>query len=241
MALRRKTVKSRPLRRTARRRRAVRPPRRMKLYRSRTTYNTGRSVIGNRFKTKLVWSKDLNLGNTGSILWQNYFIGDMFSPDGTSHQPMGFDQLCGPLYRNYTVTGCKMIIEGRFRSADTTTDQAIGTLIVGAQGSDISPPNLPTTVATANESRQYVTVTYTDLQKVRFKKYFKNANVFGIDYKTLLTEMNYSGSVSGSPLVYPIVNVGICGKAHTSNINFQHSITLVFYCQFYNPVPLGPS
>ena len=86
----------------------------------------------------------------------------LFDPDitGFGHQPMGFDQLCPTLYQSYVVTGCKMILEGRFMSNNLDTNPVTGNIIIGG----VTPllTALPGDIGVANEARQYITITRGD-------------------------------------------------------------------------------
>jgi len=205
-------------------------------------YNTGRSVIANRYITKLIYSDTFNLSNAvGAVVWQQFRINDLYDPDftGTGHQPMGFDQLCPTLYSRFVVTGCKVVIEGRFRSTNLDTAPVTGNFFLGAQPVVTSTP--PSGMSAINESRQYISVTRTDQERIRIVKYYDNARVNGIPRRVLLAEENYSGSSSASPQKSNILNVGFTPTDSGSVVNCQFTVTLVYYVQFYSPVPLVQS
>jgi hypothetical protein len=205
-------------------------------------YNAGRSVIANRYLTKLVYSDSFNLSNAvGSTAWQQFRINDLFDPDftGGGHQPMGFDQFCPTLFSRFVVTGCKVVVEGRFRSSNLDTAPVTGNFFMGAH--PVVTSNPPSGMSAVNESRQYISVTRTDQERIRIVKYYDNAKVNGISRRVLLSEENYSGNSSSSPQKSTILNVGFTPTDITTTVNCQFSVTLVYYVQFYSPVPLAQS
>ena len=106
---------------------------------------------------------------------------------GTGHQPRGFDQVCPVLYASYNVTGCKVLIEGRFESANLDTAPVTGQLYVGAQPSGTVV--LPGSWSEALETKEFDVITRTDQQWVRFSKYYDIAKVVGVLVLRLLMRL----------------------------------------------------
>lgn len=232
------------MRRIARPTRAVavyNPPNRM--YRGSTmTVNKSRSVIANRYKTKMVYSDAYDIQTSaGAIAWTQFRINGLYDPDitYTGHQPMGFDQLCPTLYGRYVVTGCKVKIEGRFRTGNLDTNPVTGNLIVGAQ--PVANVLLPANLSASNESRQFYTITRTDQDSVIFTKYFDIAKEHGVSKQVVLNEENFSGTSVADPQKTLVLSVGHVNTNQTVVCNFNYTITLVFYVQFYSPVALVQS
>lgn len=221
-------------RRTVRRARISRP--------TRMLVNHSRSIIANRYKTKLVYSEAYNTNTSaGLITWQQYRANSLFDPDltGVGHQPMGFDQICPALYSTYVVTGVNVIIEGRFTSSNLDTAPVTGNLFLGCQ------PNpsvvVPTSVANANEQRTYITLVRSDQDTFKIKKYYDIGKVVGVGRRRILTSENYTGSSAANPAAGATISFGFCHQDPSIVISCRYSITLVYYVEFYGPSTMTSS
>jgi len=206
----------------------------------RVMRNPARSLIADRYSTKMVYSDTYNPSNSAStITWTRFRLGSIFDPDYEvgGHQAMGFDQL-SVLYGRFIVTGCKVSIEGRFRSSNLDTTPICANLLVGA--APLANMVLPGTISAANESRQYWTRTYTDQDAVRFTKYFSLAKVNGCTRSQYMNEENYSGTSTADPQKNTLLNLGFVPTG-TEVTNFQHTVTLVYYVTWYSPNYVAPS
>lgn len=206
----------------------------------RVMRNPGRSLIADRYQTKMVYSDAYNPSNVANtITWTQFRLGGLFDPDYLvgGHQPMGFDQLT-MMYNRYIVTGCKVVIEGRFRSSNTDTVPICANLIIGA--SPLASMVLPPNIWTANESRQYWTRTYSDQDAVRFTKYFSLPKINGCTRSQYMNEENYSGTASSDPQKNTLLNIGFVPTGSEVS-NFQHTVTLIYYVTWYSPTYVSPS
>ncbi|AXH76586.1 MAG: capsid protein [Circoviridae sp.] len=206
----------------------------------RVMRNPGRSLIADRYSTKMVYSDTYNPSNVANtITWTQFRLGGIFDPDYLigGHQPMGFDQLA-VIYGRYIVTGCKVIIEGRFRSSNMDTNPICANLLIGA--APLANMVLPTTLSIANESRQYWTRTYSDQEAVRFSKYFNLAKINGCTKQQYMIEENYTGANNADPQKNTLLNIGFVPTG-SEVTNFQHTVTLVYYVTWYSPNYVPPS
>lgn len=231
----------RPRRRVNRRRRyAKRSTRALGVPRRTMMVNPSRSLVPNRYRTKLVYSQVYNTSTNGvGILWNQWAMNGLYDPDLTStgHQPMGFDQLCPTLYSTYAVRGCKVVLEGRFRTGNPS-NEFVGNIIIGGTATGVS---LPSSIDTANESRQYFTFTRDDSKHFRVSKYFDVAKVVGVPRNKIITEVTYAGTNSNNPAATHLVNIGFIGMVPSFVVNIQYTITLVYYVDFYAPTILTSS
>lgn len=208
-----------------------------------TLVNPSRSLLPNRFHTKLVYSDFFTQTTPGSglIAWKQFAMNGLFDPDitGFGHQPMGFDQLCPTLYQSYVVTGCKMILEGRFMSNNLDTNPVTGNIIIGG----VTPllTALPGDIGMANEARQYITITRGDQTPFRVTKYFSVGKTAGISLSRVKSEVNYTGSNTFNPPYTALINVGFVNMESSVAIKISYSVTLVYYVQFFGPTTLGQS
>lgn len=241
MPYKRRTYARKPYKRRAYRRRTYK--RRFNRRRKDVVVSPSRSLLPNRFATKLVYSDFFTQTTPGSglILWKQWAMNGLYDPDitGIGHQPMGFDQFCPTLYQSYIVTGCKMILEGRFMTNNLDTNPVTGNVIIGAT----TPLGvaLPVDMARANEARQYVTITRGDQTPFRIKKYFSVSKTAGIPLSRVKSEANYTGSDVMNPPYTPFINVGFVNMDSSVAIKISWSITLVYYAQFFGPTTLGQS
>lgn len=239
MVYHRKTTR-RP-RRTARR--TVRRARRMPLKRSRTNMmvSTGRSIIANRYKTKLIYSDFYDTATNGiGILYHQFNANSLYDPDFTftGHQPRGFDQLM-TLYQSYTVTGVKIIVEGRLTSANLDTNPITGNIILGCL-----QPNggvLPVDMTDASENRQYATYVRGDQTSFKLSKYFSIAKIVGVPSSRVITNDQYTGTVSSSPSYTPLINLGFVEMNSSVVMRCKYNVTLIYYVQLSSPVQMNRS
>jgi len=233
--------RNRRTRRNLRNRRSVRRPYRKSM--GTMMRYSGRNVVANRFRTKLVYADFFTSATAGggAILWRQFALNGLFDPDitGSGHQPRGFDQFCPTLYANYAVRGAKVVIEGRFSSGNLDTNPVTGNVILGA----VSPlyTALPSDMSTASELQQYITVTRDDQRSFRISKYYTVAHVMGISRSKVLQELNYAGSNTSNPTTTPLICVGFVNMNSATVISIQWSITIVYYVDFYSPVTLAQS
>jgi len=196
-----------------------------------------RSILPNRMATKLVFSETFdNTGGAGTAWAYIYSLNGMNDPNitgGSTHQPMGFDQLA-QLYNNYIVTGCKVVLEGHPYAAGTFH------VSMGGINAGSSPP---ITEDHINEDRRFISVISNNQQNFKLKKFYDNAKVLGITKNTLTTNSNYWGLSTGTTnpsfgdyLALRIYNMDVSEQ----NI-FQMTVTLVYYVTYFNPKDLGQS
>ena len=116
-----------PLRFRRPRRRTRRPRRRMNRRRRTTRVSRNvnvrpftRQLFPRRVSTKMVWSEVTDVVTAVNTPYTIvYSLNGMNDPNltiGSTHNPMGFDQL-NPLYINYVVTGVKVVFEGSHTAA----------------------------------------------------------------------------------------------------------------------------
>ena len=152
---------------------------------------------------------------------------------------MGFDQICPVLYTTYVVTGCKVIVEGRFTSSDLDTSPVTGNLFLGCQ------PNpsvvLPSGVASANEQRMFMTLTRSDQNSFKMSKYYDIGRVVGISRQRVLTSENYNGSSAANPAAGATISFGFVNQDPSVTITCRYSVTLVYYVEFYGPATMPQS
>jgi len=206
----------------------------------RVMRNPGRSLISDRYATKMIYSDLYNPSNVAStITWTQFRLGGMQDPDYLigGHRPMGWNQLT-ILYGRYIVTGAKVTIEGRFRSSNMDTNPICANLLIGA--TPLANMVLPPNVWTANESRQYWTRTYSDQEAVRFSKYFDLAKINGCTRSQYMNEENYSGTSTSDPQKNTLLNIGFVPTG-TEVTNFQHTVTITYYVTWYSPNYVAPS
>lgn len=195
-----------------------------------------------RFKMKLRYTDTFVSQTNGvSANWQQYILNGLYDPlsTGTGHQPRGFDQICPVLYTGYNVTGCKVLIQGRFESANLDTAPVTGQLYVGAQPS--SSVNLPGSWSEALETKEFSVISRTDQQVVRFSKYFDIARVIGIPRSKIVNNPNYNGTSVSNPVTGATLSIGFIEAHPNQVINFCYSVTLIYYVEFFGPAFLPQS
>lgn len=234
MVYRRKTAKRASRRRRTFKKRTYTRKRKtpqMKLY-------AGRSIIANRYRTKLMYSDFFTLSTPGTgILWHQFNMNSLFKPDFTNagHQPRGFDQLM-TLFQSYIVTGMKIKVEGRFLSSNLDTNPVVGNLILGYL--TVNGGTLPTDMTDASESRNYITVTRGDQTAFNVSKYFDVARCSGIPRSRVFNDVQYTGTVSTSPAVVPLVNLGFVGMNSSIAIGVYYNVTIQYYVTFQSPIQM---
>lgn len=236
---RRTTTRKRPIRRKRTQRRKFTRNRRYNRSRITTTVSTGRSVIANRYLTKLVYGEAINLQSPGggtAVQYYQFKLNDLFDPDltGVGHQPRGFDQLT-TLYQRYLVYGCKVIVEGK----DTGTNANSTVLVVNAYPNN-GVNNTPGNIIDALEDRMTYTKNIDVNNTFRFSKYYDMAHLWGATKSQLRNEENYSASTNTSPNKTGVVAIGIVASDGTVTA-LECTVTLVYYCAFYSPLELGQS
>ncbi|AUM61833.1 capsid [uncultured virus] len=237
----RRRLNRRPRRRVNRRRRfAKRPSRALGVPRRTMMVNPSRSLVPARYRTKMVYSQVYNTSTNGvGILWNQWAMNGLYDPDltATGHQPMGFDQLCPTLYSTYAVRGCKVVLEGRFRTGNPS-NEFVGNVIIGGTPTGVA---LPSSIDVCNESRHYYTYTRDDTKHFRISKYFDVATVLGVPRSKVNTEISYAGTNAANPINTNLVNIGFIGMVPSFIVNIQYTITLVYYVDFYSPTILTQS
>lgn len=159
------------------------------------------------------------------ILYSGNGMNDPNKTSGSTHQPMGFDQMNG-LYINYLVTGVKVIIEGVHGAA-------------GGHQVSIQAGTVGTSFATAadaiNEYRQAYSIVTSNQRPWKFKKYFSNASVLGIK-KSQYDEPEYWGQTAGTvnPTYGTELYMQIRNLDASEQINSQITVTFVYYVTFFN-------
>jgi len=228
-------------RRTTKRKRAPRRVVRRKFKRSANRYtvsvrNTSRSIIPARYITKLVYSEvfDVVLGTATPWVYA-YAINGMNDPNqtGGGHQPMGFDQFA-TLYNNYYVSGMMIKLEGGCYAAGTWQ------LSLGGLNNGVAAP---TANDELNESRFFITKVVTNQGRWSMKKYYSLPAVLGLPKDVPAKDENYWGLTTGT------TNPNFGAQAHIQMANldlseqniFQVTVTIVYYCTFFNPNEIGQS
>lgn len=213
-----------------------------KTYRPNMLVSHNKTLFPPRFKMKMRYTDTFVSQTNGvSASWQQYMLNGLWDPlvTGAGHQPRGFDQICPVLYTAYNVTGCKVMIEGRFESSNLDTAPVTGQLYVGAQPS--GSVVLPGSWSEALETKEFSVITRTDQQWVRFSKYYDIAKVIGIPRSKVTNNSNYNGTSAANPISGVILSVGFIEAHPNQVINFNYSVTLVFYVEFFGPALLPQS
>ena len=229
-------------RRTRRYRRVRRRRNYRRTYRPTMLVSRSKTLFPPRFKMKMRYTDSYVTQTNGvSANWQQYMLNGLYDPyiTGTGHQPRGFDQICPVIYTAYNVTGCKVMIEGRFESANLDTAPVTGQLYVGAQPSGAIV--LPGSWSEALETKEFSCITRTDQQWVRFSKYYDIAKVIGIPRSKITNNPNYNGTSAANPTAGAVLSVGFIEAHPNQVINFNYSITFVFYVEFFGPAFLPQS
>jgi len=196
-----------------------------------------RSILPNRMATKLIFSETFDATQGAGTTWNYlYSLTGMNDPNitgGSTHQPMGFDQLAF-LYNNYVVTGCKMVLEGHPYAAGTYH------ISMGACNNGSVPP---TTDDAINEDRRFISIISNNQQNFKLRKYYDNAQVLGITRNTLITNNNYWGLSTGTtnPSFGDFAAIRIYNLDVSEQLIFQMTVTMVYYVTYFNPKDLGQS
>lgn len=222
----------------SRRPRRTRRPRRRMNRRRRTTKVTRnvnvrpftRQLFPRRVSTKLMWSEVTDvvtgIGTPYSITYSGNGMNDPNKTIGSTHQPMGFDQM-NPLYINYVVTGVKVILEGVHGAA-------------GGHQVSLQAGTNGTAFATApdaiNEYRQAYSIVTSNQSPWKFKKYFSNPAILGISRTNYLSLNDYWGLTSGTtnPTSGTEIYMNIRNIDASEQINSQITVTLIYYVTFFN-------
>lgn len=201
-----------------------------------TMINPSRSVISNRYFTKLVYSQPLSLAPATHIDYHEFCTNGLYDPDitGTGHQPYGYDQLMPTLYQKYLVHGCKVIIEGSMTSTGT------GNLVVGSYPANGSY-SVPITLSEACERRQFRTLSTNNQKTFRFSRYINHAKVHGVKPSDMRPTANgYASSYTSNPSFRTNTAIGFCnvdGFSATATM----TVTLIYYAEFFSPTSFGQS
>lgn len=227
------------LKRTSKRRwgNSLRRPKRR--YTRRTKAGTGRyslnvrpmtrQLFPKRVSTKLMWSEVTDVVTAVNTPWFMLYSGsglnDPNKTSGSTHQPMGFDQMNG-LYINYLVTGVKVIIEGVHGAA-------------GGHQVSIQAGTQGTTFVTAadaiNEYRQAYSIMTSNQRPWKFRKYFSNPAILGLT-RSQYDSPEYWGQTSGTtnPTYGTDLYLQIRNVDASEQINSQVTVTFVFYVTYFN-------
>lgn len=197
--------------------------------------NPGRSLMPMRYKTKLMYCDVLNVTYTAplGVQWYTFRMNSLFDPDftGIGHQPAGYDQIT-PFYNSWIVTGVKVLWEGRFLSG--------GEYVLALNGQ--APLNqLPAgPVSELLEDRRTIIKRADLYHTFRIEKYYDVATVSGIPRSRMMDDISYSGNVGANPQTVGWVNLGSV-STDLSTYSVNSTITLVYYCEFFEPIEIGPS
>lgn len=159
----------------------------------------------------------------------------------TGHQPMGYDQLIGAIYENYTVKACKISIE--VLSTSTTTSS--GSFQVFVYPNAISTA-IWTTLANVNALRENDKIRYKNVptaysmnKKDRSIKYYMSTkNVLGLNDTS---DPDLQGTNGSDPTKQWYWNVTIMPMDESSAITCYYICKLVYYIEYCNPKPLASS
>lgn len=195
-----------------------------------------RQLFPKRVSTKLMWSEVTDVVTAVNTPWFILYSGNgMNDPNktsGSTHQPMGFDQM-NALYINYLVTGVKVIIEGVHTAA-------------GGHQVSIQAGTVGTGFATAadaiNEYRQAYSIVTSNQRPWKFKKYFSNPAILGIK-RSQFDEPEYWGQTAGTtnPTYGTELYLQIRNLDASEQINSQVTVTFVYYVTFFNNQIIGQS
>lgn len=201
-----------------------------------TVRNVSRSIIPARYVTKFVYSEVFDVVQAANTPWNySYSINGMNDPNltGGGHQPMGFDQFA-TLYNNYYVSGMKIKLEGVQIAAGGYQ------VSLGALNNGVTPPNGADAL---NESRFFITKVVNNQRPWMMKKYFSLPAVLGLPKDVPAKDENYWGLSSGT--TNP--NYGATAHIQVRNLDlseqniFQITVTIVYYCTYFNPNEIGQS
>jgi len=194
-----------------------------------------RQFMPKRYMTKMVWSEKTDVVTAVNTPWFILYslngLNDPNKTSGSTHQPMGFDQMT-PLYTNYLVTGVKVVFEGSNASAGGHSIS----VQVGTNGTGFK-----TDPAEINEYRQSYSIMTSNQAPWKFKKYFSNPAILG-DKKTSYDTDKYwgvSGATNpqfGTELYFQIYNIDA-----SEQINTQYTVTFVYYVTWFNPAIIAQS
>jgi len=203
-----------------------------------------RAVLPPRYSTKLVYNEVFNIAQAAGTPWTWEYSGNgMNDPNvsGGGHQPYGFDEMSN-LYRNYVVTGVKIVLEGAQHIAPTATAPPGALQIsIGHNTLGAVPPTLADAI---NENFNYITrIVSPETGNFKMKKYYPINSKLGIPRSALLTESSYWGSSTGvvNPTAGTKLNLNIINLNPTPATTASLSVTLVYYCSYFNRNLFGQS
>lgn len=200
-----------------------------------TTYigSRARSILPARLKTKMIYSETHDVATSPpNPFLQAWNANSLFKPNNTSagHQPLGFDQIM-TMYRGYIVTGCKMILEG------STTSASGAQVNVGALASGIA---VPANLSAYNESPYYNTHVVNNQHRWKCSYFIDPAKVLGLTVQQYRDDPDMWGSASASPAILVLAHNAI-NNIDLSQYVGEHTVTLIFYATFFDPVQLTQS
>lgn len=208
------------------------PPRDARSY---TTVVVPRGPVAQRTIVRLKYCDDKQSdGTTLDYLWN---LNSLYDPDrsGTGHQPYGFDTYA-TLYNRYRVFAVEAIVRTCV-GASTTAPQKVC----------LWPDNTASTFGNINEMEEQPSAitkvaTYGAPSFIRRKFYLPAIN--GATKTQYKSDDRFQALVSTSPSETIIMHLAHCtlGTNGTpASGAVSHSITFVFYCEFFDPKSLGAS
>lgn len=197
--------------------------------------SANRSLIPNRFVTKLVYeSGNIGTTTTTSLGTYQFRCNSLYDPDYTStgHQPRGFNEL-EALYTNYKVYGVKVEL-----LADTSTANETGIIAMGYHS---STANNITSINDILEDRQTIQKLVTSDRPLRIKSYLSMAKIFSRSKKDYQAERDYGAGVGANPTKHGTINVFWQNLDGVTSTAFTIRVRLTYFCEFFQAVNVSQS
>lgn len=201
------------------------------------------------YNAKLTYTEDITISssNLSNVLGVTYYMGlnTLFDPylAAGGHQPYGFDQLCssnGPYYR-YKVNGCLLKVT---YSKPSATDLKVCGAIHGPTGYANSNTISGLTEANIKEKQNtwIGNLSTSGRRTVSFKQFVPMNIMFEWDKGAYRSDMSSTtGNYAGNPGSIVAFETGCLDTSAGTTSTCLTTITLVYYCTFYDRAQLGSS
>jgi len=208
--------------------------------RSSTIVNRRPSIVPDRYITKLTYVERIKVAADGGLTaaWIYMRGNSCFDPNFAvgGHQPLGFDQLCGPagsaLYYSYRVIGSKIAVE-TYSNTNTVT-QGEHVALLSTTDSTYGPASLEVAEEQPYvKSKRRLRVAVTGYP-IKLRGYMSTTKVFGEKYSTIMSDENYAANYNANPTFEWFWAIGVRNMDITTVLDWYHNIKMTYYVIFYN-------
>lgn len=192
----------------------------------------GVGFIAPRLLTRLKYTDNVTITMAaGTLSDYVYRLNGLYDPNktGTGHQPHGFDQISS-LYLRYRVYKCKWILQ-----IPPTSDVTHVTVI---------PLNGTYTFTSISEASEYPKAITKSVSASSNTMYLKGSSYLprlgGDKRSEYRSDDRFQSQITSNPSEVMDLHL-VTFNPGTGSVTARTLITLIYYCEFYDPIPVGQS